>query len=105
MSELQEVKSEIYSKILGQIIRTLFRLAAGDAAFIGVDAETYGEFTAVSVGYIVPVIILALTEGYSILLKRTAAYRARYALAAPPRTTMAEVDEMVAARKPPSVNV
>jgi hypothetical protein len=105
MDSLKQVQSEIYHRVIGQIIRTLFRLAAAYAVFVGIDAETYGEFTAVSVNYIVPVIILAITEVYSILLKRTAAYRARYALAAPPETTMAEVDAMVKAKTPPAVSV
>ena len=78
-------------------------LAAGYMAFVGVDAETYGQFVSTTVNILVPIILLLIPQIWGYLQKRWAFYMFKYALHSPPATTEAEVKEMVANKQPPPV--
>ncbi len=93
----------IYNKLIGQIIRYVLTIGAAYLVFVGVDKETYGEAVNVAVNILTPLVIIGFVQLWSFLQKRTAEYKAEYARRAPPNTTMAEVEAMVARREPPSV--
>ena len=101
---MEEIKTGIYQKVVGQIIRALLMALATYAFAVGVDEKTYGEFIAVTVNIVTPIVITLIVQIWGILEKRTAEYRAHYALAAPVGTTIQQVDEMVSKREPPAVN-
>lgn len=93
---------EIYSKILGLVLRHLLTILAGYLAFVGVDKESNSELVSVTVNILVPVVLLAIATGWSFLQKRTQEYLFKYALHAPVGTTAEEVKEAVAVRQPPA---
>lgn len=100
---MENVNTEIFYKVLMLMFRNMFRYGAGFALAVGIDSDTYGEFTTTAIYIIVPIVVALIIEGWTVLIKRTSVYRAYYAKAAPPDTSMAEVDRMVAKRQPPSL--
>lgn len=101
---MENITPAIYYKTVSQILRYVLTIGASYLLFVGVDKETNSEFVNVTVNILTPIVILGAVQIYSFLQKRTAEYRAYYALAAPPKTSMKEVDRLVAIRQPPSVS-
>lgn len=98
---MDEIQKAIYQKVIGQILRFVLNMIAAYLLFIGVDKDSKNEFVEVTVNVVTPLIIIGAVQFYAFLQKRTAEYRAHYALAANPNTTtLAEVDALVAERTP-----
>ncbi len=102
---METIKTAIFHKTISQVLRYFLTIGASYLLFVGVDKETNTEFVNVTVNILTPIVILGAVQIYSFLQKRTAEYRAYYALAAPPKTTMKEVDKLVALRTPPAVEL
>lgn len=60
----------IYYTILAQAVRLLLRAAAAYLTYIGITGEQQSEFVEVTVGIIVPILLVLLAEGWSYLQKR-----------------------------------
>ena len=99
---MEKAQTEIYYKVLMLMFRNMFRYGTGFAVAVGIDSDTYGEFTTTTIYIIVPIVVALIIEGWTILVKRTSVYRAYYAAAAPAGTPIEKIDAMVAARQPPS---
>lgn len=97
------MQTAIFSKIIGQILRHFFTIAAGYLIFVGVDKESNSELVDTTINLIVPLIILAAVQIYGVMQKRTQDYMFKYALHAPVGTTEEEVKQMVAKREPPKI--
>lgn len=100
---MEKAQTEIFYKVLALMFRNMFRYGSGFAVAVGLDSETYGEFTTTTIYILVPIVVALIIEGWTILIKRTSVYRSYYAAAAPEGTPIEKIDAMVAKRQPPSL--
>lgn len=81
----------IYLTILAQAVRFALRAVAGYLAFIGITGEQQSQFVEVTVGVIVPLLLVGFAELWSYLQKRYAGILFKTALQSPASATPTEV--------------
>jgi hypothetical protein len=89
------MQTEIYKKVLGQVLRHFLQSVAVYLAVVGVDEQSHSELVTVTVNILVPVILTAVAQLWGLAQKRYESYMTRFAASAPHNTTVDEVHDIV----------
>ena len=86
------MKTEIYGKVIGQVIRFLLRAAAVYLAFVDVTPSDQNMLVEVTVQIVMPVILAGFAEGWSWAVKRLDAEIKRRAVKAEAGTPIGVIE-------------